>query len=421
MLLTINNIHKVDIDTIPIDETWTMGEEKTSTMHSIHAYPAKFPPFITTKALQYANQQGIEVHTVADIFCGCGTVAYEALANRKSFFGCDLNPVATLIARTKCRKYDSNEIKKYFTRIKALFFSDDLDVDEYFCKNSRICYWFYPKQLNDLYKLRSSIISVVETEKYLDFFLCAFSSILKSCSKWLTKSIKPQIDPQKQAKDVWEEFCKQILKMERANETSEVVEENNAEILTQSVLELNITEPFVDLLVTSPPYVTSYEYADIHQLSTLWLDYSPDYKHFRTGSIGSLYHSCDLRFNVPKLNQSGLTVVMQMYSVDKKQAKAIAQYYVNMQEVVKKICNIVKKGGACLFVIGNTEYKNVKIDNARHLAESLLNEGFYNVTIKRRKILNKILTPYRDKNGKFSSDKTSRKIYSEEFLIFAQL
>lgn len=68
MLLTINNIHKVDIDAIPIDETWTMGEEKTSLMHSIHAYPAKFPPFITTKALQYANQQGIEVNTVADIF-----------------------------------------------------------------------------------------------------------------------------------------------------------------------------------------------------------------------------------------------------------------------------------------------------------------------------------------------------------------
>lgn len=150
MLLTINNIHKVDIDTIPIDETWTMGEEKTSTMHSIHAYPAKFPPFITTKALQYANQQGIEVHTVADIFCGCGTVAYEALANRKSFFGCDLNPVATLIARTKCRKYDSNEIKNYFTRIKALLFSDDLDVDEYFCKNTRICYWFYSKLIISL-------------------------------------------------------------------------------------------------------------------------------------------------------------------------------------------------------------------------------------------------------------------------------
>ena len=27
----------------------------------------------------------------------------------------------------------------------------------------------------------------------------------------------------------------------------------------------------VDLIVTSPPYVTSYEYADLHQLSSLWL------------------------------------------------------------------------------------------------------------------------------------------------------
>lgn len=420
MILTINNIHTADIDALPVDETWTMGEEKPSLMHSIHAYPAKFPPFITTKALQYAKQQGIEVHTVADIFCGCGTVAYEALANRKSFFGCDINPVATLIARTKCRKYASNEIEIYFKRIKDLFFSDAIDIDEYFCKNNRICYWFYPKQLNDLYKLRSSIISAVDAEKYLDFFLCAFSSILKSCSKWLTKSIKPQIDPRKQTKDVWKEFCRQILKMKKANESSEVVEENNAEILTRSVLDLNINEPFVDLLVTSPPYVTSYEYADIHQLSTLWLDYSPDYKHFRTGSIGSLYHSGELSINLSKLNQSGLSVVMQMYTVDKKQAKAIAQYYVNMQDVVRKLHNIVKKGGACLFVIGNTEYKSVKIDNARHLAESFLNEGFYNVTIKRRRILNKILTPYRDKNGKFSSDKTSRKIYSEEFLIFAQ-
>ena len=170
MILNINNIHTAEIDALPIDETWTMGEVKPSLMHSIHAYPAKFPPFITTKALQYAKQQGIDVHTVADIFCGCGTVAYEALANRKSFFGCDLNPVATLIARTKCRKYDSNEIKKYFKRIKKMFFSDSVDMDEYFCKNTRICYWFYPNQVYDLYKLRSSIISVVELDKYLDFF-----------------------------------------------------------------------------------------------------------------------------------------------------------------------------------------------------------------------------------------------------------
>jgi hypothetical protein len=81
---------------------------------------------------------------------------------------------------------------------------------------------------------------------------------------------------------------------------------------------------------------------------------------------------------------------------------------------------MLNDNGACFFVIGNTEYKGVKIDNARHLVEALFEQGFSNVDIDRRKISNKILTPYRDKNGKFSSDKESRKIYSDEFVIFAR-
>jgi hypothetical protein len=91
-----------------------------------------------------------------------------------------------------------------------------------------------------------------------------------------------------------------------------------------------------------------------------------------------------------------------------------------MQSVVAKIFLMLNVGGACLFVIGNTEYKGVKIDNARHLVESLLEQGFSDIDVERRKISNKILTPYRDKNGKFSSDKGSRKIYSDEFIIFAR-
>ena len=67
------------------------------------------------------------------------------------------------------------------------------------------------------------------------------------------------------------------------------------------------------------------------------------------------------------------------------------------------------------------EYKGVKIDNAKHLTECLLTEGLVNVEVDRRKISNKILTPYRDNNGKFASVKGScRKVYSEEFVIFAR-
>lgn len=82
---------------------------------------------------------------------------------------------------------------------------------------------------------------------------------------------------------------------------------------------------------------------------------------------------------------------------------------------------MLNEGGACLFVIGNTEYKGVKIDNAKHLTECLLTEGFSDIEVDRRKISNKILTPYRNANGKFASFKgCSRKVYSEEFVIFAK-
>ena len=150
------------------------------------------------------------------------------------------------------------------------------------------------------------------------------------------------------------------------------------------------------------------------------MGYSSDYKHFRKGSIGSLYDPLSIEDNLSLINEVGASIVRQMINIDKRRARSIAQYYIDIQNVVVKTRYLLRDGGVCFFVIGNTEYKGVKIDNARHLAQCLLSENFHDIEIKRRKISNKILTPYRDKNGKFTSDKNCRKIYSEEFLIFAQ-
>jgi hypothetical protein len=68
-------------------------------------------------------------------------------------------------------------------------------------------------------------------------------------------------------------------------------------------------------------------------------------------------------------------------------------------------------------VIGNTEFKGVHIDNARHLSEALLQNGFKKVVLNKRKIVGKTLTPYRDSIGKFTTDKKSRKVYAQEFIL----
>ena len=81
---------------------------------------------------------------------------------------------------------------------------------------------------------------------------------------------------------------------------------------------------------------------------------------------------------------------------------------------------MLSQNGMALFVIGNTEYKGIKIENAEHLIESLYASGFKEVSVTKRKITNKILTPYRDKTGRFTSNKSGRKIYSEEFIVIGK-
>jgi len=76
-----------------------------------------------------------------------------------------------------------------------------------------------------------------------------------------------------------------------------------------------------------PPYVTSYEYADLHQLSTLWLGYTDDYRKLRSGSIGSLYHDCDFTRDTNQLNTTGHGIVFRLFDVEHRKARATARLF----------------------------------------------------------------------------------------------
>lgn len=402
---------------LPIDDFWNTGSERELKMHKIHSYPAKFPSFITTKSIEYANAQGLNARSIADVFCGCGTVAYEAGRKAVDFWGCDINPVATLIARTKSKTYQSGRLEKYFEDIVNSF-EFEIVEDTYKNANKRLKYWYTRRQYNELYHLREIILeSTPKYSSYRQFFLVAFSNILKPTSRWLTKSIKPQIDPNKKIIRVLPAFKDQCKFMLSAVDQCQYSERSLSIIETANILDESISPPNVDMIVTSPPYVTSYEYADLHQLSSLWLEFTNDYRNLRRGSIGSVHHDYNFEREAKRLNSIGNDIVFSMYSIDKSKAKSIAKYYLDMQNVAKVCYSMLSQNGMALFVIGNTEYKGVRIDNARHLSESLLEAGFSDIQITKRKISNKILTPYRDKNGKFTSNKSGRKIYSEEFIV----
>lgn len=415
------SLDKIDFENISIDEYWNVGDQREELIHKIHNYPAKFPAFITTKAIDYAKKQGINTNKIADIFCGCGTVALEAKKRGIKFWGCDINPVATLIAKVKSGNYDVLLLKRYRETILGKLKASNVKYD-YSSTNERIKYWFYEETFQKLSNLKTIILDECYiNDNYKQFFLCAFSNILKPASKWLTKSIKPQVDPKKGQKDIFDLFSKQTEMMISAYEQAEINNKGKVTIETTSFLRPYLKRPKVDMIVTSPPYVTSYEYADLHQLSSLWLDFTKDYRELRQGTIGSVYHIEKSKIEDFKLNNVAKNIIDELQpKIEKSKLKSIARYFSDMQKVSKLAFNMLNSHGIALFVIGNTEYKGTKIDNAKHLAISLQNAGFKKFHITKRNITNKFLTPYRDSVGKFTNNKGSRKIYAEEFIVIGE-
>lgn len=162
----------IDFDTIQISDFWTCNDTKDSKMHRIHWYPAKFPAFLVEKSLKYAKDQNIEINNVVDFFCGCGTTPLETKRLGYNFWGCDINPVATLIARVKSNKYNETSLNRYFNKITTSYKLGKIKTPVSYIENERLNYWFPEKQIKKLYKLLYCIKKEVPQGKYRDFFLC---------------------------------------------------------------------------------------------------------------------------------------------------------------------------------------------------------------------------------------------------------
>lgn len=419
-MLRIKNLSQFN-GTIEVNDSWNFPESKELLMHKIHAYPAKFPAFLTPKIVSYLKNNNAQINSIGDIFCGCGTSALESKLLGIDYLGYDINPVATLIAKAKSNVYSTKKINELFSVIIKECNNSKCLTPNNILFHERINYWFNKDNIIKLYRLQKSIYDVCPHGKYRILFLTAFSNILKACSKWLTKSIKPQIDPNKIPIDPYIAFKKQIHFIIAANEEIKSIQPNNSRIKvrTQNILNIKPRDNKVDLVITSPPYVTSYEYADLHQLSTLWLGFVDDYKELRKGTIGSEYAKAEHEtFRIE--NETSETIVKELFKVDKGKSKSVTKYFYDLDKTVDKTYSLLNDNGHVAFVIGNTSYKGVYIDNAKVLIESFMNKGFKNIEVTKRKISSKILTPYRDKTGKFSNNKKGEKVYSHEFIIIAR-
>jgi len=390
--------------------------------HGYHRYPAKFLPNLVKKLIEEYTQEN---DLVADFFAGCGTTLVEAKVHGRKSIGVDINPVAELITKAKTNPVAPQKLENRFNLIVKSF--DDFNLEEYsnIAVHERIDYWFSKEHKAKIAFLYDKILATRD-RLTKDFFLVALSHILKNCSRWLQSSTKPQVDPKKNPTDPFVAFQAHTKQMMKKNAefytrlSNDKYLKTKCEIRLEDARKTSIRANSVGAIITSPPYVTSYEYADIHQLTGYWYEYITDLTEFRKNFIGTFY---SLNQELECSSSLAQEIIDSLLKKDKRTAKEVANYFKDMQAVAKEMHRVLKKGGHVCLVIGNTTFKNVKVKSAEVFAEILSGLDFEMVEIIKRSIPYKLIPTIRDKKtGKFSKmeNKNSKLVYPEEYILIAK-
>ena len=419
----------------PINKAWSFDGCKPSDTgkwtHGYHRYPAKFIPQLVERLMDDYITNGAA--SVNDPFMGCGTTIVSAVSRGFHASGTDINKVAHLMTETKATPiapdYLDRKIKKFLSKVlssrdeQGLFTADQIQPHIPEKHLERIDYWFTEEARDELGK----ILSLIHCEDDLavqSFLFVAFSHVLKTCSIWSQGSTKPTRDLKKRSTLPHDAIRRHLLKMLKGNAQFYTVVPPQVRNSPDKYLNVQfgsakvqpVSGNSIDLIVSSSPYVTSYEYADLHQLSTLWLNLADDLKEYRKEFIGTSYKQYE---DKPLSSQIASNIVAEMLPKSQKKAKEIEAFFIDMQDVFNESYRILKPGGRCCYVIGNTKLKGVDILNAEAFAESLQQSGFKLDKLIKREIPLKILPQKRDeKTGRFASkDKADSEAYPTEYIV----
>ncbi len=214
MKLTAFNIRK-SFNRLKSKPAWSFRDAARSEMrahtHSYHRYPAKFIPHLVQQLIKKYAPTGKEI--ICDPFGGCGTTLVEAKISGRKSYGFDINPIAKLITQVKVTPINPKLLEKY----RADFLKQyKKTVGKRLKHHDRISYWFDSRTTRSLDRIYVSVLRI-KNRNVQRFFLCAFSHNLKNCSRWLMKSIKPQIDPEKLIPNPIDSFLRHLDSMIKKN------------------------------------------------------------------------------------------------------------------------------------------------------------------------------------------------------------
>ena len=374
---------------------------KSSDIHGTVLYPAVMVAPVQNDVLVDLSKQNT-IKRILDPFHGSGTALYESylVFPDAEILGCDINPFANLITKTKLTGIASN-IEDDIDRISCQLERDHSNLIYEFPNREK---WFRDDIAISLTRIKNAIHNTATPENRL-FFWCMMSDVVRRYSNSRSSTYKLHAKPQKKIHEMPDGTIKDFLYSIKANyHQYEAVHCKNFKLVKQDAL-LYLSQfkssNKVDILITSPPYgdnQTTVPYGLFSSLALRWID--PDdldlegweldnYSIIDSHSLGSRAK----HFTLDSFQQELLEPFIR--NISEQKAKKVKNFFYDFYKFLDLASEITDK--YIVMTIGNRTVDRIKIDMAHIAANYLRKKGFVEHQTVSRNILNKRTPPLTSK------------------------
>ncbi|MDR0785505.1 MAG: hypothetical protein LBE74_06430, partial [Treponema sp.] len=320
--------------------------------HGFHPYPAKYTPQLVNKYFKLFCENG---WTILDPFCGSGTAIVEGALNGMNAVGIDLNPIAYIVSKAKSNRYNEVDLRlaeDIIWQLQAL--NRSAPVSAVIPDFPNRSHWFQDNVCVELAVIKQKIDEMENVRvKYL--LMCAFSKIIVQVSNQDSEvryTAKSKNHPDGIVYDLFARTLSKYIGVLKSCEYSILSE---TEILNGDVrTELQgFPDDYFDFVITSPPYINTFDYYLYHKLRMFWLGY--DHRPVRANEIGN-HHRIDTKsFDAAK-----------------------TEYVDSMTEAMHEISRVSKPLSRFVMVIGDGIVDGITIDMSR-IISAIAQQAHYEV------------------------------------------
>jgi len=259
-------------------------EPENGYTHNFHPYAAKFPPFAVRSLIEkYTNISD----WVLDPFCGSGTTLVECRLLCRNATGIELNPVGKLISETKAALYskeDLNLVLKAVSRLEGHCLTlnewiKSVSSEDVLPNHPNKEFWFKPHILKELYAIKLIIDEYADHVKAYNLLMTGFLRIIVPVSNQESETRYKAIDknlPLGYALRLYLKVISSYVETLKKYDLANTLCDAKIDVIEGDAREqINHLSHKFDFVITSPPYINSYDYYLYHKHRIYWLNKDP--------------------------------------------------------------------------------------------------------------------------------------------------